>query len=128
MDFKTRDGSVKQVDIEKFVEAYNSQLTNDQIAFQFGITRSRLWELSRRLNLPSRYDMRKAVKRCERIVDPTEDEIRERAAAIRATWSAAEEERRAVGRQAGRREIRSYTSHCTKVRSSLTFKEASTIF
>lgn len=63
-----------------------------QIAADVGTSSSAICRLAAREGLPGKM----ALSRGE--VNPTEEEIAERAAAIRAGWSEAEEERRRIGR------------------------------
>lgn len=74
---------------------YDATKTNTQVAGELGITLVRLWQLGRAYSLPARRTRLLTP-------DPTIDEIRERADAIKATWSDEERAKRFVGR--GRRE------------------------
>lgn len=126
MRIKTMRGTI-DLNVDKFVEAYRSQMRNDEVAQAFQITRQRVCELAKLLNLPKRTNHLApigAAKASVRDVDPTPEEIAERAAIERSRWSPAEEERRAVGRRAGAVQLLSYSSHSSRVRSNVTFREA----
>jgi hypothetical protein len=76
---------------EKLYELwYDETKTNTQVAKELGVTLVRLWKLGRAYSLPRR------VKR-QNQPDPSIEEIHDRAAAIRATWSPEEREQRRVG-------------------------------
>lgn len=123
---KTFRGHV-DVSVDKFVEAYRSQMRNDELARAFGITKGRIWDLSKLLDLPPRSDhlpRRGASAASAKLVDPTPEEIAERAAIERSRWSPEEEARRAVGRRAGVVQVLSYSSHSSRTRSHVTFREA----
>lgn len=74
-----------------------------QIAAEIGTSSSAISRLAVRHGLPGKM----ALMRGE--VNPTDEEIKQRAAEVRAGWTAAEEERRRVGR-AGAYEIPCLTS------------------
>lgn len=69
---------------------YDAAKTNTQVADELGITLVRLWQLGRAYSLPPRC-------RKQATPDPSIEEIRERAEAIKATWSDEEREKRFVG-------------------------------
>lgn len=123
---KTKRGHI-DINIDRFVEAYRSQMRNDELISAFGLTKMRLWELSHRLKLPARtshLELHGAARASARDVDPTPEEIAERAAIERSRWSPEEESRRAIGRTHGVVSLLSYSSHSSRTRSHVTFREA----
>lgn len=126
MRLKTMRGTV-DLNVDKFVDAYRSQMRNDELAQAFRITRQRVCDLGRLLGLPPRTAHLAAIgaaKASMEDADPTPEEIAERAAIERSRWSPEEEARRAVGRRAGVVQVLSYSSHCSRTRSHVTFREA----
>ena len=83
------------LDRQKCRELWTTSLTNEELARELGITPVQLYVAGQKLGLGQRwgYISRKYQPR----QDPTEDEIRARAAEIRAGWSEEERERRLVG-------------------------------
>lgn len=85
------------IDVNEFVRLWNlppNEMPAREIARRFGVGESFLYKFKDKLGLPPRdrtyhYDQD----------DPTEAEIAERAAAIRASWPEGEEEKRFVGRR-----------------------------
>jgi len=88
-------GRADEIDFFTLLDFWRSELTTDEIAKKLGISRSRLFLLARKHKLASR-KIRRIVR--PRTVDPTPEEIIERAARIRAEWSESEEKRRRRGR------------------------------
>lgn len=82
-----------QIDVPKLFQLWNSTLRNDQLAEALGVTRDHLSALRDRYGLPVRQHQCPKGNASHK-PDPTEDEIAERAAAIRQNWSPEEEERR----------------------------------
>ena len=87
----------KQVSIDATLlfRLWNSDLKNDEICERLQISRGYLWALSRRYGLGRRPHALRAPSRP--MVDPTPEEIAERAAHVRSQWPAGEAERRFVG-------------------------------
>jgi hypothetical protein len=75
---------------EEFFEVWNSGVTAGDICEHFGISHDEL------VRIAQRYRLKYARRLAE--VDPSADEIRERAAIVRLKWSPAEELRRRGGR------------------------------
>lgn len=82
-------------DKQKLLELWKTDLPNREIAAQLGLTEVQLYVAGRKLKLIQRWGYVRRVYR--KYVDPTEDEIRARAAEIRAGWSEEEREKRLVG-------------------------------
>lgn len=80
-----------------------NEMPSREIAVRLGISETLLYKIKDKLRLPPR----ERVYHCD-AEDPTEDEIAERAAAIRASWPDGEEERRFVGRSRREWSIPSY--------------------
>lgn len=95
------------VNMTKLTNLWNSELRSDQICDVLGISRGRLYFLVRRHRLGRRPPRLSGNGLCK-TEDPTPDQIRERAAAIRATWTANERKARVVGGYRGRVEIRHF--------------------
>lgn len=74
------------VDIKYLTYLWGGELRSDQICEELGITRCHLYNLVRRHRL-GRRPPRLTAKRNTETPDPTPEQIAERAAAIRATWS-----------------------------------------
>lgn len=83
-----------QFDPERLRDLWFSPETNAVIAEQLGLSMWQLYLAGKQLDLPSRHD---SVRRVWKTVDPTPEEITERAAAIRRGWSDEEHDRRLVG-------------------------------
>lgn len=89
-----------KVDTLTLFRLWNSSLRNDELADALGAPRGSLHYLAARYKLPKRNPALRAKRTGEKQTSPTPEEIAERAAAIRATWSEEEHERRRVGRRA----------------------------
>lgn len=83
------------VDKEKLRELWRTDKTNADIAAELGITTVQLYVAGRKLKLEQRWGHVRRVYKDS--VDPTLEEIAERAAEIRAEWPEGEAERRLVG-------------------------------
>lgn len=94
-----------KIDVPKLFRLWHSPLTNEAICAEFGCVSSTLSKLGRIYGLPPRTHIRGQYHQKD---DPTIEEIIERAAAIRSTWSAEEEKKRRVGEHQGRVEIRNF--------------------
>lgn len=83
------------LDRQKCRDLWTTNLTNEELARELGINQVQLYVAGRKLGLGQRwaYINRKYTPR----EDPTEDEIKARAAEIRAGWSEEEREARLVG-------------------------------
>lgn len=84
------------IDPVRLARLWNSEMKSDRICLELGITRGHLYHLARKHVLGRRPPQFTAA-RCTETPDPSEAEIAERAAAIRATWTAAERRARMVG-------------------------------
>lgn len=89
------------VDKKKLRELWKTERTNADIAEELGITAVQLYVAGQKLKLGQRWGCVRRVY--EKPVDPTPEEIAERAAEIRAEWPEGEEERRLVGNVAAPR-------------------------
>jgi hypothetical protein len=97
MFIKAMRGRVS-IDVRKFFELWASTaLRNDEIAETLGITRGQLFIVAKRLAAPQRPRSLSAPSNGMTKDDPTLDEIAERSAIIRDSWTPEERERRAVG-------------------------------
>lgn len=85
-------------------------MTSQQVADALGIGRSRLFFLARRYGLHARPQ---DTATCRRTDDPSPEEIAERAAFVRSSWSEEELERRACGAKRIRVEIRGFSLNPT---------------
>jgi hypothetical protein len=74
------------IDIKYLARLWKSEMKSDQICEQLGCTRGHLYHLVRRHRLGQRPPRLSAARNTE-TPDPTPDEIKERTAAIRMTWS-----------------------------------------
>jgi hypothetical protein len=75
---------------------WHSGMTNAELAFALGCSRSALYAIRRRHKLPARpADTARPTK----VADPTEEQIAEMCAAFRAAWSDEERQERVVGRR-----------------------------
>lgn len=81
------------IDVQRLFSLWNTNLRNDQLAEALGVTRDSLSSLRMRYGLPIRKHASLRGNYSHQ-PDPTEDEIRERAAAVRARWTPEEEESR----------------------------------
>jgi hypothetical protein len=77
------------IDVPKLFRLWHTDLTNEALAREMGVSRKYLWQVRKRYGLPERKH-----KRNTNIKDPTQDEIREACARIRERWSNEERERR----------------------------------
>lgn len=83
------------VDVSLLFRLWNSTMRNDELCEALGISRGVLWSLRDRYKLPVRAKACRAPAGTEsHQPDPTPEEIAERAAMVRRSWSASEEERR----------------------------------
>lgn len=95
------------VDRDYLEELWFSDHRNDEICELLNVTRGHLHWLARHHGLGRRPATANTNQRGP-TEDPTEEEIRERAAAIRATWTPNERRGRMVGAGAARVEIRQF--------------------
>lgn len=88
------------LDRQKCRDLWTTSLTNEELAKELGINPVQLYVAGRKLGLGQRWEYinRKYTPR----EDPSEDEIKARAAEIRAGWSEEEREARLVGSRAGK--------------------------
>lgn len=97
----------KQIDMERLEALWGSTMRSDAICDVLGITRDHLFHLARKHRLGLR--PANIETHCERRAeDPTEEEIKERAAAIRSHWSPFELRQRMVGGRYDNVEIRHF--------------------
>lgn len=94
------------LDVPKLFRLWNSEMRSDDIAAELGLTRGQLYQAKVAYKLPNRLVQHNA-KAQERLADPTEEEIAQRAAEVRAGWPPGEAERR-MGNAAGRVEVLRY--------------------
>ena len=94
-----------KIDVPKLFRLWHSPLTNEAICAELGCVSSTLSKLGKVYGLPPRTHIRGQFNHKD---DPTIEQIIERAAAIRATWSVEEEKKRRVGEHQGRVEIRNF--------------------
>lgn len=97
-----------KVDVLTLFKLWRSPLRNDELADALGCPRGSLHYLASRYKLPRR-DVALYAKRGGVEADsPTPEQIAERAAAIRATWSDEEREKRMVCRRMQRWQMPAY--------------------
>lgn len=84
------------MDIERIRELWSSDLRNDELAEALGVTRGKLASIRERYGLPIR-DLSAPKGNASHKPDPTEEEIAQRAAMVRAGWSKEQEEARWAG-------------------------------
>lgn len=102
------------VDVPQLYRLWYSDLKGPEVCAALGISDSSLQRLRVRYKLPARTHIG-GPKGNRHMVDPTPEEIEERAAIERAKWSPEEERRRRVGAIANRVELRQYAfngRHC----------------
>jgi hypothetical protein len=75
------------ISLPKLFELWQSDMRTDKIAEALGCTRGKLYNLAYKHKLGSRPESLHSLKKSVH-PDPTPSEIEERAAAIRATWTA----------------------------------------
>lgn len=85
-----------QVDTMLLWKLWHNGTTPEAICTQMGITHTRLMGLAKRFNLRGAEKLRKP-RTGKPVIDPTPEEIAERAAITRASWTPEEMERRRVG-------------------------------
>lgn len=85
-----------QVDIKYLSHLWKSEMRSDQICEHLGVTRGHLYHLVRKHRLGRRPPQLNAPNRVE-APDPTEQQIAEMTAAIRATWTEEERKSRIAG-------------------------------
>lgn len=88
-----------KVDVVELFRLWRSPLRNDELADALGCPRGSLHYLAARYKLPKRTPEKWAKRTGAKRDLPTPQEIADRAAAIRATWSEEEKERRMVGKR-----------------------------
>jgi hypothetical protein len=74
------------IDMKYLAHLWKSEMKSDQICEHLGCTRGHLYNLVRKHRLGRRPTQFTAARNTE-TPDPTPDEIKERTAAIRATWT-----------------------------------------
>lgn len=79
--------------------------TVNEIASQFGMTNQSVYSAARRFGLPSKMELEDDDDSKPGKDDPTPEQIKERAMAIRKSWSMDEHDRRAIGQRRARYEI-----------------------
>jgi hypothetical protein len=84
------------IDLHHLARLWKSELRSDQICVELGCTRGHLFNLARKHRLGRRPPKFNAPRTPE-TPDPTESEIAEMTAAIRATWTDQERRSRMVG-------------------------------
>jgi hypothetical protein len=94
-----------RIDVPKLFRLWHSNMTNEAICAELGVVASTFSRLGRVYGLKPRTHIRARFHQKD---DPTIEEIMERAAAIRESWSPAEERRRRVGESQGRVELANY--------------------
>lgn len=85
----------RSISAAELTRLWHSSMTCDRISERLGLSNSQLYVLARRLKLPNR-GRRKVVGGERGPSDPTEEQIRHRAAKIMASWSPEVAERRLV--------------------------------
>lgn len=113
-----------QVDSKLLFALWESELKNDEIAERLGMTRSQLFGTARRFLLPPRPKNRAANRTGAKLVDPTPEEILERAAAIRANWTPEIRAQRCVGGRKSRWTAPAFRSRATTTGRSVSFARA----
>lgn len=98
-----------KVDVPKLFEMWAAGASRYEICTMLGIRPGAFQHLRRRYALPKRNKGRPIAGSLE--PDPTPEELAERCAAVRETWSEEETERRRVGRASGEVRLRSYSFH-----------------
>lgn len=83
-------------DLTHLARLWKSEMRSDQICAELGVTRGHLYHLARKHRLGRRPPQFNAPRVSE-TPDPTESEIAEATAAIRATWTPEERRARSVG-------------------------------
>ena len=96
------------VDVLTLFKLWRSPLRNDELADALGAPRGSLHYLASRYKLPKRDPALWAKRGGVEADSPTPEQIEERAAAIRATWSEEEREKRRVGRRMQRWQMPAY--------------------
>jgi hypothetical protein len=84
------------IDLNHLARLWRSEMRSDQICVELGCTRGHLYNLARKHRLGRRPPQFNAPRVSE-TPDPTESEIAEATAAIRATWTEQERRARMVG-------------------------------
>lgn len=84
------------MDVESIRALWMSDLRNDELADALGVTRGKLVSIRERYDLPLR-EFSALKGNASHKPDPTQSEIEERAAMIRAGWSREQEEARWAG-------------------------------
>lgn len=95
----------KSVDARELFRLWNTTMSSQDIADKLGVGRTRLFILARRYGLQKRA---MDSSTCKRIVDPSPEEIAERAAVVRSHWSEEELNKRACGAKRCRVEIQAF--------------------
>ena len=80
----------KIIDVPLLFQLWHTDLKNDELAARIGVARGNLWHLRQKYGLPERKQQRTRPP----AVDPTPEEIIERCAEVRRSWSPEEEARR----------------------------------
>ena len=96
-----------KIDVPALFSMWNSGVRQLEICQKLGIRPGTFWRLRQKYALPAREVCR--WSRARPTPDPTLEEIVERAAAIRATWSEEEAARRVVGRGVEAVQIKAYS-------------------
>lgn len=97
----------KTIDVPRLFEMWAKGVHQSEICEELDIRPGSFWTIKKRHALPPR-----PVDRTidfSHVEPPTEEEIAERAAAVRAAWSEEEREKRIVGNEAYRPRLRSYS-------------------
>lgn len=102
-------GQTISVDVRMLFLMHSEGRTREEICTALGIRLGSWWAVTRRYRLPPRVPKPGQVADKTLSVDPTHDEIEERCAAIQASWTPLERERRIVGPKAKRVEAPYYT-------------------
>ncbi len=89
-------GNTTTIDLATFSADWNANLPLAVICDRWTVSKDQVSRLRLRWNLQPRTDRRSRHKPAQSI-DPTEDEIAVRAAAVRATWGSEIERKRLVG-------------------------------
>jgi hypothetical protein len=98
------------IDLNHLASLWKSEMKSDQICEQLGCTRGHLYNLVRKHRLGLRPPQFTAARNTE-TPDPTPEEIAERSAAIRATWTPEERRSRLVGYRSNPVEVPHFYFH-----------------
>lgn len=96
-----------RIDVPALFSMWNAGVRQFEICQKLGIRPGTFWRLRQKYALPARDRLVPVIARSR--PDPTIEEIVERAAVIRSSWSEEEAARRVVGRGVGAVQIKAYS-------------------